>query len=361
MKIVYVITALTLGGAEVQLKSLISKMDLDIYDVTIIALTGDVAVRFDGLKVHLIELNMSKSFFSIISSFLKFCKVLKSINPDIVHSHMYHANIFSRSARIFVNIKRLICSAHSTTEGGKLSELLYRYTDFLCDITTNVSNTARQLFVEKNMSKDTNIITAYNGIDTEVFKFCKESRSELRSLFNYNAEDFIFLAVGKFKEAKNYPLLVKSFAHHYENNCNSRLLIVGDGPLRSDIEKIVDSLQLNHVITFAGNRSDIPEIMSSCDAFILSSAWEGFGLVVAEAMSCERPVIATDCGGVSEVILDTQFLVPPADSVLLTQKMDVLVILSNDELLRIGLLNRNYIIDKFSIDGVLKFWLETYQ
>ena len=118
---------------------------------------------------------------------------------------------------------------------------------------------------------------------------------------------------GRFLELKDYPNLIRAFAQVRTRKPGIKLAIVGDGPLKADLEAVMNSLGVTDDVHLLGVRHDIPELMSACDVFVLSSASEGFGLVVAEAMACERIVVATDCGGVREVVGNAGLLVPLQD------------------------------------------------
>ena len=100
--------------------------------------------------------------------------------------------------------------------------------------------------------------------------------------------------------------------------------------------------------------------MSASDAFVLSSSWEGFGLVVAEAMACERVVVATDCGGVSEVVGSNGFLVEPKNSILLAEALNKALDLSDHERSNIGVAARQRIIDNFSLEANVDAYFKLY-
>lgn len=108
-------------------------------------------------------------------------------------------------------------------------------------------------------------------------------------------------------------------------------------------------------------RKDVHDWMSAADVFVLSSAWEGFGLVVAEAMACERIVVATDCGGVKEVVGDTGILVPAKDSVALAQGLAKGLALTREAALAQGRLARQRIVARYSLSVQAERWLELYQ
>ncbi|MCX8981189.1 glycosyltransferase, partial [Citrobacter portucalensis] len=136
---------------------------------------------------------------------------------------------------------------------------------------------------------------------------------------------------------------------------------VGEGNCRGTLLDLIDSHQLSTKIMVVGAKNNVKDYYSACDIFVLSSAWEGFGLVVAEAMSCERIVIGTDSGGVGEVIGDQRFIVPVKNSTALANKIIELSGLGSNEQNDICVRNRLHIIEKFSLANAIKTWLQIYR
>ena len=127
------------------------------------------------------------------------------------------------------------------------------------------------------------------------------------------------------------------------------------------IEALAIELGVARRVHFLGIRYDIPAVIAASDVFVLSSAWEGFGLVVAEAMACERPVVATDCGGVREVVGDAGFLVPPRDSDALARSIEVALMLSQEAREKLGREARRRVVTKFSLASTAERYLALYQ
>ena len=140
-----------------------------------------------------------------------------------------------------------------------------------------------------------------------------------------------------------------------------KFLIAGEGEERNKIESIIRELYLEHDVVLLGRRDDIPELMVKADIFVLPSAYEGFGLVVAEAMSCERVVIGTDCGGVKEVIGSEGFLVEPENHIALADAMQKAIDLDYDQRKLMGHKARQRIIKNYSLNAAVSKWLELYK
>ena len=137
--------------------------------------------------------------------------------------------------------------------------------------------------------------------------------------------------------------------------------IAGDGPLFEELRQLMSVLGVDlDRVSFLSIREDIVELMSAADVFVLSSAWEGFGLVVAEAMAMQRVVVATDCGGVREVLGDCGFLVPPHNPKKLAHSLMSALKLTEPQCREIGLAARYRIESRYSIDDAAKRWLGLY-
>lgn len=302
---------------------------------------------------------MDKNPLHFISSLLSARKIIKKIKPDIVHSHMFHANIFSRTLRLIVKFPVLICTAHSKNEGGKLRMFLYRITDWLATISTNVSKEAVDSFIEKKAVKPGRMISFYNGIDTELFSYNRIARKIKRDEIGVDDNIPLILSVGRLTEAKDYPNLFYAFSS-LETPVQPKLVIIGDGEEKERLNNLSEELGISNDIIWLGIRHDVQDWMSACDLFVLPSAWEGFGLVVAEAMACERLVIGTNSGGVSEVINDFGLIVSPKNPPALTSAIEKYLSLSVSESYAIGKCARKHIIDSFSLEKISQDWLKLY-
>lgn len=307
MNILYLITGLGLGGAEKVVVDLADQMLNAGHLVKIVYLKGDILVYPKSPKIELVCLNLN-SPMNFYSAFKAYKETILSFQPDVVHAHMVHANIFARLSRIFITSNKLICSAHSSDEGGKLRMLAYKYTNFLSDINTNVSRYASESMIEKG-AFPTGVLTIYNGIDLN--KFVKKKKIEKLK----NLEEIKFLSIGRFNEAKDYPNLFNAIVMLKNYTAKKiKFYIAGDGELRPMLEDLIHSLNIQEEVELLGRRSDIPELLSGADFFILSSKHEGLPTVVIEAMACDCFVIATNCGGSAEIMGDTGILVKPQDS-----------------------------------------------
>ncbi|MCL6263665.1 glycosyltransferase [Craterilacuibacter sp. RT1T] len=360
MKIIFIITGLGIGGAERQVCDLADKFSELGHQVLLISMTGDIINRPRSSAVEIVALKMSKKIHGFIHAYFKSRKLIHKFKPDVVHSHMVHANLFSRLLRLTTSIPRLICTAHSSNEGGAVRMLAYRLTDRLCELSTNVSQEAVDVSIQRKAAPPHRIVAVYNGIDTERFRFNPASRLRLRNELGVSDQTPLLLAVGRLTAAKDYPNLLAAFAQLPITYTHVQLVIIGTGEEEGALKEIVHSLELTGRVHFLGLRQDVNDWMSTADVFVLSSAWEGFGLVVAEAMACERVVVATDCGGVKEVMGNFGILVAPHLHQQLADGLTTALRLTNDEYIKLGKAARLHINSNFSLSAAAGIWLKLY-
>ncbi|WP_274714251.1 glycosyltransferase [Xenorhabdus bovienii] len=354
-------TSLYVGGAEKQVCDLADEFMSLGHQVTIISLTGTPQIFPQEKKINILSLNMNKNPIGFFVAYIKAYKYLIKSKYDVIHCHMFHANIFGRILRIFSGIPKLICTAHNTNEGGRIRMLAYQITNRLSDYNTNVSNEAVQEFINKKAMNPSQINYIPNGINIDKYKFSSNMRKKIRKNLNIKDNEHIFLAVGRLHAQKDYPNLITAFFNLKQENKYIKLFIIGDGPQKSELQLLSQSLGLNHEINFLGIRHDIPNILCACDTFVLSSEYEGFGLVVAESMLCERYTIATDCGGVRDVIDKYGNLIPPKNSEKLYIAMRESISIHEELKKKIGKQARNHIINNFSIKKISEKWINIYE
>ncbi|WP_278444594.1 glycosyltransferase [Stutzerimonas kunmingensis] len=359
MSILFTITGLGMGGAENQVVSLADELAARSHKVTLAYILEPALVLPRNEQVEVVWLGGTKSVSGMVRAYINLAKLVKQFKPDVVHSHMFHANILSRLVRLVSKAPRLVCTAHSNNEGGKARMLAYRLTDRLADEFTNVSQGGVGSFECKKAAPIGRMLATHNGIDTQRFSFNSVARQQLRSELGIQ-HCTVFIAIGRFHEAKDYPNLLEAFAILSTSQPDTHLLIVGDGELRPQVMRKIEELGLQARITLLGIRKDVPDLLSAADIFVLSSAWEGFPLVIGEAMSCEKVVVTTNAGGAREFLLDTKYLVDVRDSQSLAKAMLNAVFLPDEVAQDYGARSRQNIIEKFSLSSVVDRWLEIY-
>jgi glycosyltransferase involved in cell wall biosynthesis len=235
----------------------------------------------------------------------------------------------------------------------------YRLTDGLADVTTHVSEEAAREYEQAGAVPAGGILTVYNGINVD--RFAEKSGTDRLRCGQLRPGRRLVLSVGRLVPEKNQAALLRAFALIEAQHRDTDLWLVGEGPLRADLEALRAELGLDGRVCLVGKRDDVPALMRGADLLVLSSQVEGFGLVVAEAMASGTPVVATNVGGVSEVMQDHGILVPPGDVAALAQGMTQALALNPAQVARSSARNRNYVACHFDIHRLVNQWLDIYR
>jgi glycosyltransferase involved in cell wall biosynthesis len=362
--VMFLVNALGYGGAELQVYRLAVGMRRRGRRVTVVTLIPPVALADDLRRqgVEVLTLNMRPGRPNPLAA-LRLLKIVRARRPQVLHAHIVHANLLARLVRPLGDIPVLVCTAHSIIEGQPWLELAYRYTDRLGDLTTNVSEAGRRRYVGVGAAPAARIRFVPNGLDLRDFTSDEAARQRLRA--ELGVEDrFVWLAVGRLTEAKDYPNLLRAFAalSHEGAHRPPVLLLAGRGNLDDETRGAAAALGLGDHVRFLGLRGDVPALMSAADGYVMSSAWEGMPLVLQEASAAELPVVATDVGGTGEVVADGRsgLLVPPKDPAALAAAMRRLMAMTADERAAMGRAGRAHVESQFALERVLDTWEAIY-
>ncbi len=362
MKIVLFITGLGIGGAERVVVNLANRLvKMPGQSIQLIFLTGEnrQAINIDP-AIKVIAINMKRGPLGFFAGLFRIVLLLRSIRPDIAHSHMFHANIAIRISRLFTKIPFLISTEHNKNIGGYYRMLAYRLTDWLSDLNTNVSREATDYFVHTKAFDKRKSLTVYNGIELSKFKPSSDNISTVRSRLGIAESCFVILNVGRLTKAKDQSLLIKAFSIFHSKYSHSRLIVVGEGEEEGRLRDLIHAEELSDAAFLVGSTQCVEEYYHGSDCFVLSSAWEGFGLVIAEAMAAGLPVIATDAGGCSEVLDNPEYLVEVGNSIQLAELMEKVILLAPDQ--HHELVNRNKeSVKRFDNNTIIKSWLRIYK
>lgn len=367
--IIFFITGLAIGGAETQAVNLAIRLRQRGWKIVIVSLISPKAYvkELQEEDIPVISLNVKSKLVNPYS-ILKVIRIIHKLRPQIIHSHMFHANIFARLLRILAPVPILICTAHNTYEHSRKTKILreitlrewaYRITDFLCDLTTQVSKQGLKRYVRVRAVPCHKIRYISNGVDTKLFYPDLEARFKIRTQLGLGKK-FVWVSIGRFVAAKDYPTLLQAFARLRDPE--SILLICGEGPLKDSMESLTESLGIKSQVWFLGLRRDIPKLMSASDAYVMSSIYEGLPMVLLEAQACGLPVVATAVGGNVEVVQNGKngYLVPPRNPEALAEAMLSIMNLSEEERRRMGEFGRQYIETNYNLERIVDQWEELY-
>jgi glycosyltransferase involved in cell wall biosynthesis len=362
MRILLLSTSMGMGGADQQILILARAMRARNHQVRIIALAplGQMGVeaRDEGIPTESLELRRS---IMDLPRIFRLVRILREWRPDVLHSHMLHANLLARALRPLAQVPALVSTIHSINDGGALPRAAYRFSSGMVDRVTIISRLAAERYVASRAVPADLLEVVPNAVDTERFRRLPGAGAALRRELGL-ADDFVWIAVGRFEEAKDYPTMIRAFTRVAAERPRSRLLLVGKGSLRDDVDQLVRAGGLEGRVHFLGVRRDVPELMSAADGYLLSSAWEGMPVVLLEAAGVELPIVATRVGGVAEVVEDgkTGFLVAPGDPEALARAMLRLQGLEPEARVAMGAQARAFVEQHYSTGQIMEKWDRLY-
>lgn len=356
LRVEYVVTDLDFGGAEIHVRDLAIAMHRRGHSVGVLSLleSGPLSGSLVAAGVPVFSLGVTRARPSIATMARALFRARRHLlyrRPQIVHSHMVHANLLMRAACVTVPSCRLICTVHSTSEGGAIRDLAYRLTNVASHLNTAVSDAARKRFVSAR-ALPANSLTVHNFVDSDRF----EHLSARRRL----VPPFKWIAVGRLEKEKDYPTLFQALARVK----NATLDIAGEGSEADNLYSAISSMGLGDRVRLLGLVPDVAEILGDYDAFVLSSRKEGFGLVIAEAMAAGLPVVVTDSGGPREILGDDELfglVVPPSEPEALAAAMSRMMSLTDDERFRIAAAGRARVRSLFGKAACIDRWEEIYR
>jgi glycosyltransferase involved in cell wall biosynthesis len=355
LKVIHLVEDLKIGGAERVIADTALGLDRKKYDASVWCVTrgGETASELSekGIEVKILGIS---SYHNPLSTF-KMTRLLKSARPDIVHTHGYFASVIGRLAARIAGTPVILAHVHSTYWEYKkrhimIERKLSRFTHKIICCSKAVEN-----FV-KNTEKitDNKTIVVYNGVDEE--RFCPlQSPTSIRAEFGMSEEAAVVGTVSSLTPHKGHEYLIQAASLVLDTLPSAKFIIVGDGPLRKRLEDQAKNLNIHPAVIFTGIRKDIPEMLSLMDVFVLPShTREGLGIAIIEAMAAERPVVATDIGGIPEAVNDgeTGLLVPPGDQEALSEA--IIDLLQNTKKAKeMGEKGRNRVKEKFTTKKML--------
>jgi glycosyltransferase involved in cell wall biosynthesis len=363
MRIVYVLTSLGMGGAERQVLGLADRMAARGHTVALLVLRPRVPYEWPTSH-NVVHLKMRRTPLGLLVGLFQGRRFLRDFKPDVVHSHSFHANIVARLLKVVVPETIVLSTIHNVYEGGWLRMAAYRLTDFLSYRTTAVSQAAVDRFVHIEAVPQRKCIALTNGIDTAEFVPNADSRGHTRARMDVDSE-FIWIAAGRVVPAKDYPNLLAAFAQVRAIKSDAQLWIAGDADFTASgrSARFVTKLRKGSPsgVHWLGLRRDLRDLLDAADAFVLSSAWEGMPLALGEAMAMEKPVVATDVGGVRELLWACGSLVPPKDPRALATAMLEVMHTSEEDRSALGRTARARIQHYFNMNDKSDEWESLYK
>lgn len=361
--IAFLITGLNYGGAETQMVRLARALKARAWKVGVISMLPPQAFteELKSAGIELATLNMHRGRPDP-RAVIGLVGLLRQWKPLILTTIMFHANLLGRIAGWLAGVPIIVSSIRNENFGGSLRDRAMWLTDWMGDITTTNSKLAADKLVKRRVVPEGRIRVIPNGLVVDRFAVEGLNQIAVRRELGVAEDEFLWLAVGRLEQQKNYPNLLRAFQILGQSSCRAKLRVAGQGPLLEALRQQAADMRISEYVTFLGLRRDIPLLLCAADGFVLSSSWEGLPNVVMEAMAAAKPVVATCVGGVPELVQHgiNGYIVPPDDPQALAAAMIKMMSLPEAERKAMGQAGRAHVEAKYSLDGVVDQWEALY-
>jgi glycosyltransferase involved in cell wall biosynthesis len=349
-----------IGGAERQVILLARGLCQRGWRVSVVALSGnggESAAELREAGAGFKSLEMRKGLADP-RGWIRFIRWLMREKPDVVHTHLPHACWLARWSRLAAPSRVLVDTVHTSSIGTRGRQLGYRWSGWLSDNVTAVSQIVAETYFRARMATADKLAVVPNGVDADAWRPDAAVKTALRNELNPEG-NFLWFAAGRLDPVKDYPTLLMAM---FEVPESARLVIAGSGPLEEELLRLSTRLGLERRVKFIGFDRDVLRWMQTADGFVLSSRWEGLPMSLLEAAACAMPALATDVPGTREVIIDgeTGWLAPAGDAAGLGKVMTQVMQMPPEMLSAMGERARRNVMDRFSMNAVLDQWEEQY-
>ncbi len=356
MKILKIIGDLRIGGAERIAVDLAKGLKNKGHQVMVCSLTKggplEKELRQEGVETIVLSNLPLRGKYTFYFVF-RLWRLMRKQKFDIVHTHVFMSNFWGRIAGCLSGVKVIISTEHNQDLWKKRRHI---FADKILSLCTHkiiaVSGAVESFVVKKEKINAKRLTLIHNAVDTKKFMPCDVS--SLKKELNIPAGAVIIGTVSRLIPQKGQRYFLQAARVISKNNQNVRFLIIGDGQLKNDLRALSERLMLSDKVIFTGFRPDIIGLLTLLDIFVLPSLWEGFGLALLEAMALAKPVVATDVGGIPEIIENgkTGILVKPKDPEALARAILKLI---NDNLYArgLGLNARKTVQERFSLNTMI--------
>lgn len=289
---------------------------------------------------------------------------LRDARPDLVHTHLIHADLYGIPAARWAGVRGVVSSRHNDDRFRRwlpvraLSRWLWRQ----ADAGIAISEAIRRFAIAYEGVSPQKIHTIHYGLDPASVHAPPDARTRLRQELGLPADAPLVGSVCRLIEQKGLDNALDGFAQVAAEFPAAHYAIAGDGPLRGALEAQAARLGVADRVHFLGWRADAPAIFAALDVLLAPSRWEGFGLVFLEAMALGVPVISTRVSAIPEVIADgeTGWLVPPDDPAAIAGALRA-ALAGPDERCRRGEAGRARLESQFTVDAMVDRTLAVYQ
>lgn len=369
LRILHIIVGLGVGGAERSLLRLVGAHATDSrYEHLVVSLTGEAGLRRDFIQAGatVFDLDFSRPSRAPLV-FLQLIRLIRTLQPDVVHCWMYHADLLGGLAAKLCGVRTVLWGVrNSHLEGNSKAKRAIRAA---CSMLSGVVPTKVVCVGEQAKCvhqavgyESKKMVVIPNGYDTEDFRPDMNARDRIRQEFGFGVTDIVVGSIGRFSPAKDHPTLVRAAAEALRHEPRLKFLMIGRGVDEDGVlSSMISSLGLAGSLFAVGQRDDIADCLNGMDIFCLHSRTEGFPNALAEAMSVARPCIATDVGDCAVMLDGIGAVVKPSDPVALARAILEVASFPVDEREERGLRLRRRIQERYSLASTVHQYEALYE
>lgn len=363
-RVLYIIATLPIGGAEEHLKTVVANIDSYGFKPTVCCIgeKGLIGEEIESLGVEVITLGRMKGKGFDPRIIKGLMALIKEREIDIIHTHLYHANMYGRAAALAARVP-VVATEHNVYKSYKkkrsvINRLLAKRTDSMIAVSMAVKDE----ICKRDSIDPAKVEVIYNGIEVERFKV-PDAEEKRRAKVALGLEPDIIVAgtISRLSKQKGHTYLLRAFADLTRSFPELKLLVVGSGPLEDELKSQAEKLGLSESVIFTGARRDVPEILKALDIFVMPSLWEGFPVSLLEAFATGLPVVVSPVGGVVDAVKDrvSGLYVEPEDVDGLVAQISKLL-KDNEMATGLGTEARKVVEESFSVSCMVDSLAELY-
>jgi len=351
VKVIHIITRFDKGGSAENTLLTVRGLDKKRYDIILIkglSLESEMGLRETRVVEHNLAevercgirtLTISELVRKIhplydLKAFVSLVKIFLKENPHIVHTHTSKAGILGRWAAFFARVPIIVHTPHGHVFWGYFSRwktlvfvLLERLTAHITDKIITLTEQEKRDHLRYNIASEDKFLHVHSGVDLNKFFNVSVDPSEMKRNLGIPDNAFVVGTAGRLTPVKGHRYLIKAAKEIVAIKPDINFLFLGEGELQEELEKMASELNIRENIVFLGWRPDVAEVMSMFDIFALPSLNEGMGRVLVEAMALAKPIVASNIGGIPNLIMQGKngLLVPVADAKALASGIEFLM------------------------------------
>jgi len=378
IKIIHIITRLDKGGSAEETLLTVSGLDRGIYDVALIrgiSVESNMAedesiavekslrdVEGEGVRIITVSSLVRRiSPFYDLKAFFALIKILRYERPHIVHTHTSKAGILGRWSAFFARVPVIVHTPHGHVFWGYFGRLktgifilLEKISALITDRLVVLTEQEKNDHLHFHIAPENKFSEVHSGINLDSFSNTSVDPAAMKKKLTIPEGNFVVGTTGRLTHIKGHRYLIEAAGKIVSSRPDTTFVFLGDGELLDELKNMASISGIEENIKFLGWRQDVAEVMSIFDVFVLPSLNEGMGRVLVEAMALGKPIVASDIGGIPDLVVDGEngYLVPVGDVEVLAARIRTLLD-DPGKREKMGNAGQRY-ADKYSLEEMMK-------